>query len=171
MPMAEDVRLANVAYVSISQTTQRKIGDFTLDPDILLPVELHRPSVQEGFHICQSDEEPRLNVTLLELLAKDFDLRIPGMDPIPEDEHGIDVRGILNTFRQAIKNTKRWDVVEEAHIGFFSFTKFLMWRDLEERSADLLRNKVVDHLINHPNESFPGQGTDLLCVWKNCTGK
>ena len=33
-------RLANVAFVSISQTTQRQIGDFVLDPDILLPVEL-----------------------------------------------------------------------------------------------------------------------------------
>ena len=33
-------RLANVAFVSISQTTQRQIGDFVLDPEILLPVEL-----------------------------------------------------------------------------------------------------------------------------------
>jgi Flp pilus assembly protein TadD len=40
LPMAEFSRLANVAYVSIAQTTQRKIGDFTLDPKILLPVEL-----------------------------------------------------------------------------------------------------------------------------------
>jgi len=40
LPMAEDARLANVAYVSIAQTRQRKIGDFALDPDILLPVEL-----------------------------------------------------------------------------------------------------------------------------------
>lgn len=38
--MAEHARLANVAYISIARTTQRKIGDFTLDPDILLPVEL-----------------------------------------------------------------------------------------------------------------------------------
>jgi Flp pilus assembly protein TadD len=38
--MAEYARLANIAYVSIAQTTQRKIGDFVLDPDILLPVEL-----------------------------------------------------------------------------------------------------------------------------------
>jgi len=38
--MAEFPRLANVAYVSIAQTKQRQIGDFILDPDILLPVEL-----------------------------------------------------------------------------------------------------------------------------------
>jgi len=38
--MAESARLANVAYISIAQTTQRQIGDFVLDPEILLPVEL-----------------------------------------------------------------------------------------------------------------------------------
>jgi Flp pilus assembly protein TadD len=38
--MPEPARLANVAFVSIAQTTQRQIGDFVLDPDILLPVEL-----------------------------------------------------------------------------------------------------------------------------------
>lgn len=145
--------LGFLAWYESETSEQRRMA-----PIILLPVELHRPSIQEGFHICQSDEDPRLNVTLLELLAKDFDLRIPGMDPIPEDEHGVDVHGILTTFRQAIKNTKRWDVIEEAHIGFFSFTKFLMWRDLEERSADLLHSKVVDHLLNRPNEPFPGNG-------------
>jgi Flp pilus assembly protein TadD len=31
---------ANVGYISIAQTTQRQIGDFTLDPDILLPIEM-----------------------------------------------------------------------------------------------------------------------------------
>lgn len=34
-----ETRLANVHYISIAETTQRKIGEFTLDPDILLPVE------------------------------------------------------------------------------------------------------------------------------------
>ncbi|MGA2642646.1 MAG: tetratricopeptide repeat protein [Spirochaetia bacterium] len=48
--MAELARLANVAYVSIAQTTQRRIGDFTLDPEILLPVELPPgvPSLDSG---------------------------------------------------------------------------------------------------------------------------
>jgi Flp pilus assembly protein TadD len=33
-------RLARIGYVSIAGTTQRRIGDFELDPTILLPVEL-----------------------------------------------------------------------------------------------------------------------------------
>ena len=38
--MDEDEKLANIGYFSIAKTTQRQIGDFTLDPAILLPVEL-----------------------------------------------------------------------------------------------------------------------------------
>ncbi len=124
-------------------------------PIMLIPVELRRNSVQDGFRLVQSDEEARINITLLEMLTKDFDLRIPSMDPIPSDEHGIDVAGVLTAFRRAVKDTKRWRVLEDAQLGFFSFTKFLMWRDLEKRTADLLKNKIVNHLVHHATEPFP----------------
>jgi len=38
--MDESARLARVRYLSIAETKQRTIGDFSLDPEILLPVEL-----------------------------------------------------------------------------------------------------------------------------------
>ena len=38
--MDDRSKLANIAYVSIARTTQRTIGDFTLDPGIPLPVEM-----------------------------------------------------------------------------------------------------------------------------------
>ncbi len=45
--MNDSEKLARVRYISIAQTTQRSIGDFKLDPDILLPVELP-PGAAEG---------------------------------------------------------------------------------------------------------------------------
>lgn len=38
--MDEKQKLATVAFVSIAKTTQRTIGEFTLDPSILLPVDM-----------------------------------------------------------------------------------------------------------------------------------
>ncbi|HUI71646.1 MAG TPA: hypothetical protein VL354_14085, partial [Spirochaetia bacterium] len=38
--MNEKARLSSVGYVSIAGTNQRQIGSFTLDPDILLPIEM-----------------------------------------------------------------------------------------------------------------------------------
>ena len=128
-----------------------------LAPILLLPVELHRKSVQEGFTLTQGDDEPLLNVTLLELLRQDHGVTVEGLDPLPYDDSGLDVSKILHTFRKTVRDIDRWDVVEMARIGLFSFAKFLMWRDLSERSDDLRKNPVVDHLVSRPTESYePG---------------
>jgi hypothetical protein len=44
-------------------------------------------------------------------------------------------------------------VLDEAHLGLFSFTKYLMWKDLQDRTAQLKANRVVQHLIDHPGEA------------------
>jgi very-short-patch-repair endonuclease len=97
-------------------------------------------------------------VTLLELLKQDHGLMIPGLDPLPEDESGLDVPQILRAVRQAVRDIDRWDVLDEARIGLFSFRKFLMWRDLTERADDLLKNPVVEHLVNRPDQPFDPDG-------------
>jgi very-short-patch-repair endonuclease len=129
-----------------------------LAPIILIPLEIERRSVQEGFSIKQGDDEPMVNVTLLAHLAADFELTIPGLDPIPMDEHGIDVPLILRKFREAVVDIDRWEVIESAYIGHFSFTKFLMWRDLEVRADDLQKNAIVKHLIHTPSDEYPDDG-------------
>lgn len=142
-----------LSWYETEKSSQRRLA-----PILLLPLELHRKSVLEGFTLCQSDDEPRINVTLLELLKQDHDLVIPGLDPLPEDESGLDVAGILRSVRNAVRDIDRWDVVDEAWIGLFSFTKFLMWRDLSQRIDALKKNPVVDHLVNRPNEPFDAGG-------------
>lgn len=144
--------LGSLAWYETTSSEQRRLA-----PIILIPLDVRRISIQEGFRISQADEEPRVNITLLELLKKDFGVKLPNLDPIPQDDHGVDVAGILNTFRQAIKDIPRWDIVESAYIGFFSFTKFLMWRDLEERSQDLTKSQVVRHLVEKPTEPYPDE--------------
>ena len=146
--------LGFLAWYETPSSEERRIA-----PILLLPLELHRKSAREGFTISLGDDEPRLNVTLLEMLSKDHDVAIPLSDPLPEDESGLDVPQILQTFRRAIRDIDKWDVLEIARIGLFSFKKFLMWRDLTERTEDLLKNKIVDHLVNRPEQFFDDGGT------------
>ena len=129
-----------------------------LAPLLLLPLELHRKSVREGFTLRLAEEDTRINVTLLELLKQDYGLVITGLDPLPMDESGLDVPHILRTVRQGVRDIDRWDVLEDVRIGLFSFRKFLMWRDLSERADDLMKNKVVEHLVNRPDQPFESDG-------------
>lgn len=131
-----------------------------LAPLVLIPIELVRKSARQGFTLRQGDDDPRFNITLLEMLKQDHGLEIAGLDPLPEDESGLDLPKILRAVRQAVKDIDRWEVLVDVRIGLFSFAKFLMWRDLLERTEELVRNPVVDHLINRPDQPFPTGGIE-----------
>ncbi|MDD8045962.1 MAG: DUF3320 domain-containing protein [Verrucomicrobiota bacterium] len=125
-----------------------------LAPILLVPIELIRVSMDGEYEFRLSDEEPRVNLTLREMLQRDHGIEIQGLDPLPEDASGVDTQKILNAFRSGVKNIPKWDVQESASIGFFSFAKYQLWQDLEKNEFALLQNKLVAHLIQNPNEKF-----------------
>lgn len=125
-------------------------------PLILLPVTLERKSVRSGFSLLMHEDEPRFNPTLLEMLRQDFKLNLPfGDAELPKDDHGLDIGGIWRQVAQAIKDIPGWEVKEEVSLATFSFAKFLMWKDLVERTDQLKQNPVVRHLIDTPRDPYP----------------
>ena len=118
-------------------------------PLILLPVRLERKSALSGVTMIAHEDEPRFNLTLLELLRQDFELVIPGLDgDLPKDQSGIDVAGIWRTVRAAIRDISGFEVVSEVALGTFSFAKYLMWKDLVDRADRLKESPLVRHLID-----------------------
>ena len=140
-------------------------------PLVLLPVEMVRKSAAEGYVIRLRDDEPQMNITLLEKLQMDFDITVGGLDPLPPDEHGVDMRTVFTVMRKAVMEQKNWDVLETACLGIFSFSQFVMWNDIRARSEELARNKVVRSLMDgklaweaedmSPGERVPEDGVFL----------
>jgi hypothetical protein len=123
-------------------------------PILLIPMSIERKAVRDGFRIQRIDEESRINITLLQKLNVDFGINIDGLDPLPEDESGLDVQKILRTIRDAIKRQPRWKVEDDASLTILTFSRFLMWLDLEANADELKKNEVVRHLIETSNELF-----------------
>jgi len=123
-------------------------------PLLLLPIVIERLSVREGYRFVMDDAEVRLNTTLLEMLENNFGLTVPVPEQLPEDERGVDVDAVLDVFRQTVLSQPRWEVEDQACIGFFSFTKYLMWLDLQNRS-ELLESPVLQHLVDAPGAALP----------------
>ncbi|WP_445371312.1 DUF4011 domain-containing protein [Methylomonas sp. HW2-6] len=127
-------------------------------PLVLLPVSIERKSVRSGVKLFAHDDEPRFNTTLLEMLRKDFEIDIRGLDgTLPSDHSGIDLNGIWNHVRQAVKEAPGFEVIEDVVLGHFSFAKYLMWKDLVDRTDALRSNPVVKHLIDTPREPYPSE--------------
>ena len=128
-------------------------------PLILLPVKLERKSALSGVTMVAHEDEPRFNLTLLELLRQDFDLSIPGLDSsLPMDDSGIDVTRVWNTVQHAVRDIPGFEVSKELMLGTFSFAKYLMWKDLADRKDQLTRSPVVKHLIERSSDSFHSTG-------------
>lgn len=152
---------ANTLYLAIGLlrwTEDEKSERRNLAPILLVPITLQRQSVRSGFRLARHDDEAIVNPTLLQFLKANFELRIPGLDVVPNDEKGIDVGRVLQAFRLAVAEIKHWEVREEAHLGLFSFTKYLMWKDLQDRTEQLKANRVVKHLIDNPGQAFERDG-------------
>jgi very-short-patch-repair endonuclease len=154
---------ANTLYLAIGLlrwTEAEKAESAHLAPILLVPVTLTRQSVRSGFRLARHDDEAIVNPTLLQLLKNNFDMRIAGLDTLPSDDKGVDVKRVLQAFRLAVREIPKWEVLEQAHVAIFSFTKYLMWKDLQDRTEQLKANRVVKHLIEHPGEAFAHEAAD-----------
>ncbi|GAB6122509.1 DUF3320 domain-containing protein [Dysgonomonas termitidis] len=117
-------------------------------PIMLIPVEIIRKSAAKGYVIRSREEETMMNITLLEMLRQNFNITISGLDPLPVDDSGVNVKLIYTIIRNSIKNQPKWDVEEQAILGLFSFNKFIMWNDIHNNSHKLIENNVVSSLMN-----------------------
>jgi very-short-patch-repair endonuclease len=124
-------------------------------PLLLIPVALERKSVVEGFKLKLHEDEPSLNPTLLELLRLDFGITIQALEhELPRNEDGLDVAKIWRTIRAHTRDLNGWELVENVVLSTFSFTKYLMWKDLQDQTDALKENPIVRHLIETPTCSF-----------------
>jgi very-short-patch-repair endonuclease len=135
-----------------SSTTER------MAPLVLIPVELTRPSARYKYKLKIFEDESRVNISLIEKLRKDFGIDLSNVAENPTDDFGLDLPSILKAFKSEVARMDEWEVIEKAGLGIFSFTKFLMWRDLDAKTDDLLSNEVVNHLALSGRKAFPAQG-------------
>ena len=105
-------------------------GDkFCRAPLILIPVELERSDARDRFHLKYTGEDLGENVSLAEKLKQGFGIRSFPELPDPDD---LDVDDYFKKVQRAVRGHSGWTVDREAiALGFFSFAKFLMYRDLD----------------------------------------
>lgn len=106
-------------------------------PLFLLPVSLERSGAKDAFKLTYSGDELMANLSLVAKLKTDFglDMAACGFD---EDNFATDERSLGRFYgdvADVISKQSRWKVASnEIALGFFSFGKFLMFKDLDPKS-------------------------------------
>lgn len=103
-------------------------------PLVLIPVTLVRANAQDLFKAAYTGDDLIFNLSLAAKLKTDFGIQFPAVDE--EAEFDKDVLNLyFKNIQDAIRTQKRWTVeADELVLGFFSFGKFLMFKDLDPQT-------------------------------------
>jgi very-short-patch-repair endonuclease len=129
-------------------------------PLLLIPVELERKSAGEGFRLKYSGDDIAPNVCLVEFLKQSFGIELKDL----AESDDLSVEHYFSAVGEAIAQQDGWGVDRESvALGFFSFSKFLMYRDLDpatwDDEASLLNHDLLNRLLG--TGSFSGDSSDF----------
>ena len=118
-------------------------------PLVLVPVTLDRSSVRHRFQLNHTGEDPGENLSLIEKARTEFGLDLPGL---PEEED-LDLERYFGLVEESVKELPNWAVDRNSVVlGFFSFSKFLMYRDLDVNhwpdDAKPTEHPIIDALLH-----------------------
>jgi very-short-patch-repair endonuclease len=113
-------------------------------PLVLVPVTMTRVRGPEGYILRGRDEEIIANVSLREKLRSDFGIGIPDF----ADNDDWTPSEYCTAVATEVARYKRWEVKRDyVGLGFFTFSKFMMWRDLD--AGNWPQNALLGHpLLN-----------------------
>ncbi|MFO1163575.1 MAG: DUF4011 domain-containing protein, partial [Reyranellaceae bacterium] len=155
----EEEQGANILFFAIGFLTWFEAESSDVErfaPLLLIPVGLERDRVRSRFRLRRRDDDLEVNLSLQAKLKQDFGLDLPDL-PEGEDWQPSDY---LAQVEQAIATKAKWRVDRDAMLlGFFSFSKFLIYRDLDSeawpQAARLDRNDLVIGLLSQGFDEAP----------------
>lgn len=116
-------------------------------PLILIPAKLERSNSRDRFHMTYSGGEVEANVSLVEKLKVEFGIK--NFPNLPDAET-LDVKSYFEKVETLIHGRPRWAVERNSiTLGFFSFAKLLMYKDLDPQTwkAASSNGALHDHEI------------------------
>ncbi|HEY2154095.1 MAG TPA: DUF3320 domain-containing protein [Isosphaeraceae bacterium] len=124
-------------------------------PLLLLPVDLERRSAANRFQVRLREEDIATNLSLRAKLRAEFGVDLPEVPDVEE----LVPSAYFDAVSRAVAAQPRWEVLrDEMVLWFFSFAKYLMYRDLDPDNwpahAPLGNNPTLAHLLG---DGFPSE--------------
>jgi hypothetical protein len=153
----EEEQGVNILFLAIGLMRWFEADDSEVErhaPLVLVPVSLERSSASEKFKLKLRGEPLSTNITLQAKLKAEFGLLLEDFEGDDED---FDLNAYFEKVADTVNKQARWEVLPDAMVlGFFSFAKFLMYRDLDSgiwpQGSAIDENPLITALLR---DGFP----------------
>jgi superfamily I DNA and/or RNA helicase len=139
-------------------------------PLVLIPVSMERKKVGESFNLEWTGEDIQTNISLKAKLLEGG-IELPNFE---FKKYGEVIDHYLASVRRAVSRMDGWEVNSDVALGFFSFTKFVMYNDLNPEAwadnVDLTKNELIQAIFNpakNDQESFREEDIDSRLEYQN----
>lgn len=130
----EEEQGVNILYLALGALKwidPQNAANVRYAPLLLVPVSLERGNAGEKFKLRGRQEDFAANLSLEAYLDRVHGIRLPAF----EATDGFDFEGYVSGVADAVTSKQGWEVIaDDVTLGFFSFAKFLMYRDLDPAS-------------------------------------
>jgi very-short-patch-repair endonuclease len=121
--------------------------EFWRAPLVLLPVELHRKSARAGYTVQATDDDPIVNPALAEYLRRMFGIALPNLPDLTDLPENYELQQFLIEATAAVAHQEGWQVKTDIYLSFFSFQKFVMYKDLETNADAFGLHPLIRQVI------------------------
>lgn len=152
----EEEQGVNVLYLGLGAlkwVDPKNENNIRFAPLVLVPVSLERASAGDRFKLRWRQEDPSSNLSLEAMLDRIHLLKLP----VFEANDDFDFNSYCDRVAAATASKAGWEVrPDDIVLGFFSFAKFLMYRDLSPETwpkpASLAQQSLIQSLLR---DGFP----------------
>ena len=139
-------------------------------PLVLIPVAMERKKVGESFNLEWTGEDIQTNISLKAKLLE-AGLELPDFE---FKRYGEVIDHYIASVRRAVSRMDGWEVNTNVALGFFSFTKFVMYNDLNPEAwadnVDLTKNELIQAIFNpakNDQEAFREEDIDSQLEYRS----
>ena len=140
----EEEQGVNVLYLALGMlkwVDPQNAANTRYAPLVLVPARLERGAAGERFRLCARLEDLSANLSLEAFLDRLHKLKLPH----PEFSDEFDITDYFDAVAAAVTTKEHWEVkADDIVLGFFSYAKFLMYRDLDPANWPS-GDSIVDH--------------------------
>ena len=139
-------------------------------PLILIPVSMERKKIGESFNLEWTGEDIQTNISLKAKLM-DAGIELPDFE---FKKYGEVIDHYISNVKRSVSRMDGWEVNNNIALGFFSFTKFVMYNDLNPDAwadnVDLTKNELIQAIFNpakNKQEAFREEDIDSQLEYQN----
>ncbi|MBR4448415.1 DUF3320 domain-containing protein [Methanobrevibacter sp.] len=139
-------------------------------PLVLIPVSMERKKVGESFNLEWTGEDIQTNISLKAKLLE-AGIELPDFE---FKKYGEVIDHYLANVRRSVSRMEGWEVNNNVALGFFSFTKFVMYNDLNPEAwaenVDLTKNELIQAIFNpakNDQEAFREEDIDSRLEYRS----